>query len=73
MCVDRLGDRMGDKKKRKIEREQPRITIRYGPHVTLKGWILTGQSNVNKNKIPFMAVYETNLKRELTLKIQLRK
>ena len=42
------------------------------PHVTLTGWLLTDWSNVNKknNNNPFMAAYEINLKRELTLIIE---
>ena len=41
-----------------------RPTSKYGP-------VLTGRSNVNKNKYnPFMAAYEIKLKRELTLKIE---
>ena len=39
-------------------------------HGTLQGWILTGRTNVNKKKCPFLATFEINLKRKLTLKIE---
>ena len=58
--------------------------VNWTPHVILTGWFPTGQCNVNKNKNknktkktttnnPFMAAYEINLKRELTLKSEQRK
>ena len=40
-------------------------------HVTLPGWLLAGQINFFES--PFIAVYEINLQRGLTLKIEQRK